>query len=268
MWPKLAESEEDEMLSGAIKDYTYDDEQNPFPRRISLTARAPFSPQSSPSSRSPSPSRTPSRSASPSRSLSPTNRSASPRNFSSRLYKQEPSDSTPRGRELIPRRGVERVGSYESGSGSESEENDELVEYIFTGEPQQDQKILERFKGIIRKQINGDLYTRGDKSKVVFNLTDNIDFWWHPPWYVLNALGSDNLKKHLTVMDNADYEANAILGFQKNILGHNNFALATHGFPQGSYYKTYLETDVQGDIETFVGRLLKDGLTFTDYLDY
>jgi hypothetical protein len=67
-----------------------------------------------------------------------------------------------------------------------------------------------------------------------------------------------------------------VLGFQpvtrsSNVItlqGTDRFLLSTRDYPLTQIrYKTFLQTEIQGDVKTFVARLLKDGLTYMDKLD-
>lgn len=143
-------------------------------------------------------------------------------------------------------------------------------EYTFTYESQSEDNIFRRFKGIAKASIKGGLYTHPRKDEVVFNLSDDVDFWWNPPWYVVNAVGEDNLKAHLSICDNPDSVSVILLEYQEGLVNHDGFTIATHDFSQGSYHSTLLETwlDVKNEDEiiTLVARLLKDRIFYTDYL--
>lgn len=136
------------------------------------------------------------------------------------------------------------------------------MSYNFTGEPYNEEHRLHNFRMKARKLLEGD------KQEIVFDFSDNTDFWWNPPWYVLNAIGGNNLTKHLKKSDNPDKSAETYIGYQPSLVDHDEFVVATHLMWQGSYVKTYFETEIVGDIEEFLGRLLSEGLAFTDSLLY
>jgi hypothetical protein len=55
--------------------------------------------------------------------------------------------------------------------------------------------------------------------------------------YVLNAIGGDNLAKHLKKSDNPDKSAETYIGYLPSLVGHDEFVVATHYIWQGGIYE-------------------------------
>lgn len=147
-------------------------------------------------------------------------------------------------------------GRSREDSDNEEEFSDEAT-YHFTGEPQKEENILNRFKHKVSNLISAK------SDQLQFILDNETSFWWNPPWYVFNVIDANDLREHLRLMDNPDLGVRTLLGFQSSLTNHNHFVLASHYFGQGSYGGTELVTRIEvsdNDLLMFVARLLKDGL--------